>query len=363
MITIIKAFFVGLGRSLNALGLALLIFFILFIVTAPFGFAMKKILGESIGSSRVHEDLRAGFDMAWYGEFEAEAEGLAATFGPDQTAGVLPMLNNAERFLNGQLFKMNGSILAVAIAVLLFWTFMTGGLIDRFASGHARYERVGFLSQAGRYFFPFLFLLILAAVAYWAIFVELSPVLFEQVDIRTRDATSEWTVLYWTMGAYAILCIFFMLAWLFLEYARISMVVNRRLNPIGGFFRGLGFVLAHPFRTIILFLLILAVQVALVYGYARVPQLLDESTYQQILASLAIGFVYIFLLIFIKLWFIAGQTAMYQYVHYRGGDGEVAVEKEPTTAPPEMDVEEVEPEPEPEPPTMSEKLIANDEQE
>ena len=80
-----KAMFKGFWRVLSSPGLIVWLWLVNVVVALPMAWMMTDSLRSSIGASLVDEKLTEGFDMLWFGEFEAQAKGLETTFTPTVT--------------------------------------------------------------------------------------------------------------------------------------------------------------------------------------------------------------------------------------------------------------------------------------
>ena len=84
-------------------------------------------LASQIGASRVHESLRDGFDIEWYGEFADDARGLASTFRPTVT-GAGAFYDNLEGWVEGSIFRGVPLLVGVGVAYALVWAlFLSEG--------------------------------------------------------------------------------------------------------------------------------------------------------------------------------------------------------------------------------------------
>ena len=120
-------------------------------LSIPLAIGMRNVLEHSLDSSRAREKLRSGFDLEWYGEFEAAGSSFARTFGPS-VIGILPVAGDLERILDGTLFEVDSIVLLPAAVLLLVWAFLGGGIIARYS--RRAMERGGICPEFGRIFFP-----------------------------------------------------------------------------------------------------------------------------------------------------------------------------------------------------------------
>lgn len=309
--SVLKNFATGIGRVLKSPALILWVYSAGVLLALPLAHYLRGVLHGSFGASLVNENMRAGFDLSWYGEFSAGITGLGATFGPWVT-GILPVLSNLQMLLDGQALRNSGSILLAGGTLLLLWTFFAGGILDRYANPDAPRARARFFFHCGEYFFPFLRLLVISLALYWAVFRWVANPLHGWVERATRDVTAERTVLLCTFAVYALTALLLALSAMVLDYARIAIVVEYRRSALFAFLRGVRFVLGNPLITSGLFLLLVLVGFVLLMGYAAVAPGPGQTTWGAVLAAFLVGQAFILARIVLKLWFLAAQTALFQ---------------------------------------------------
>jgi hypothetical protein len=306
-----NSFTAGLKRVFHTPALACWIYLALIVLAFPLTAVMRNILRESIGSSLVHQNLRQGFDLDWYGEFAAGHSGMAKTFGPS-VVGILPMLGNLEKLLDGMILETDGTLLAAGALFLLVWAFFGGGIIRRYARPDEPFERSVLFANSARYCFRFLRLLVISVVVYLALARWLAGPLFSWVERMTRDVTVEKTAMLYTALAYAIFVLILIFVSMALDYAKIAMVTENRKSALLALLRGFGFILSHPFRCSGLYLALLLVGGLWLFAYDWIAPGPNQSSYSGVLLIFAAGQVFLVGRLVLKLWFLAGQTLLYQ---------------------------------------------------
>jgi len=309
--SILKSLASGFGRMARFPSLLLWVYLAMLGLAAPLAMAMRAILKNSIGDSLVHENLRQGFDLAWYGEFSASRSGLGDTFSPS-VVGILPMLSNLEKLLEGEIYKADWTILLAGLLFLLVWTFFGGGILDRYAWPQEPHSRSRLFSQGSEYFFRFVRLLVISLLLYWAIFRWIARPLDDWVVEATRDVTVETSVMLYRLLVYALVGFLLVVAAMALDYAKIAMVVERRRSALLAFGRGLRFVLAHPLKTFGLFLMLVGVGFFLLLGYVLVAPGPGQMSTTAVLLAFLVGQAYLLARLMLKLWFLASQTALFR---------------------------------------------------
>ena len=308
---IVRSFVAGLEKVVQFPSLIAWLYLTSVLLTVPLALSMRTLLKDSLGSSLVHENLRQGFDMDWYGEFSSGSAGLADSFGPS-VVGSLPILSNLEKLIDGEILQADGTILLAGLLFLLAWAFFAGGILDRYAHPDEPPTRARFFSQNGEYFFRFVRLLIISLLFYWGIFRWVANPLHDWLEDATRDVTQEKTVILFTLLVYALVAFLLLLVSLVLDYAKIALVVERRRSALLACLRSARFVLAHPGSALGLYLLLAAVGLLLVWLYSLVAPGPGQSGATTILLAFLVGQIYLIARLGLKLWFLAGQTALFQ---------------------------------------------------
>lgn len=303
-------FSAGLRRVLMAPSLVAWVYLISLVVAFPLTLAMKDLLQASFEGSLVEDRLRQGFDPAWHEEFAAGSTGLGKTFGPS-LVGILPMLGNLERLLDGTLHQVDTTVLGAGMVMLLVWSLLLGGILSRFAHDGEQNSGSIFLTRGRLFFGRFLRLSLISVLLYWAIFRGIGNPLHRWIETMTRDTTVERTALIYTILAYALVGSLFLLTQLLLDYARICLVVEERRSVLLALFRALGFVKDHRRAVLGLYLLLSAAALLWLLAYAWLAPGPNQSTWITILLAFLLGQVYLVGRWILKLWFLASQTHLF----------------------------------------------------
>ena len=281
------------------------------VIALPLTAAMRGILRDAFGTSLVQEQMRQGFDLDWFGEFNAKAGGLAGTFGPG-VVGILPVLGNLERLLDGRILAIDPTVLSAGILFMLAWAFLSGGILRRFADPGQPRTRSAFFGACAEYFFRYVRLLAISLLVYWVLFRWISTPLHSWVERLTRDVTVERTAMLYTAGVYALVGLLLVIASLCLDYAKIAMVAEERSSAILAFFRGIRFFFSYPRQTIVLYLLILLTGACLFAVYALVAPGPGQAGNFALVVTFLVSQCYLLARVYLKLWFLASQTLLFQ---------------------------------------------------
>jgi hypothetical protein len=313
---LIRCYTKGLGLVRRFPSLIFWIWLACVVIALPLTAAMRNILNDSFGTSLVQEQMSRGFDLDWYGEFNSKTSGLGATFGPG-VVGILPVIGNLERLLDGRVFTIDRTVLSAGILFMLAWAFLSGGILVRFYDPRRAGTRSAFFGACAEYFFRYLRLLVISLLAYWALFRWISTPLNSWVERLSRDVTVEWTAMMYTAGVYALVGLLLIVLSLTLDYAKIAMVAEERASAILAFVRGIRFFLSCPLQTFALYLLILLSGALLVAVYALLAPGPGQTGDVALLATFFVSQCYVLGRIVLKLWFLAGQTLWFQTVTER----------------------------------------------
>jgi len=306
-------FMAGLRRVLRSPALIFWIFATSLLLTLPLTVAMRNAIKQSVGTSLVQQNLRQGLDMDWLGEFLSQGDGIRGTFGP-RVVGFLPVLINLDKLLDGRIFSAELGISIAGMLFLLVWAFFGGGILSRYARPEKLYTRSTFFADSGEYFLRFVRLVILSILVYLALYQWVAAPLFRLIDRLTRDTPAEIPEMVYSGLVFLLLAFLLMILSMAMDYAKIAMVVENRRSSILAFLRGLRFVFSNKLKSLGLYLLLILVGVILfgIYGLlAPGPNQANDFT---LIVAFIGGQVFLIARLILKLWFLAGQTMLFQSV-------------------------------------------------
>ena len=307
----IKCLAVGLKRVFHTPSLILWLYIALIALAFPLAAAMRSVLRGAIGDSLVQQNLRQGFDLDWYGEFAAKHAGLAGSFGPG-VVGILPMMGNLEKVVDGTLFETDGTVLAVGVLFLLVWAFFGGGVIYRYANPENDFSRPILFAESARFFCRFVRLLIVSVALYWAVAHWLAGELFRWMEEATRDVTAERTVMLYTALIYALILLVLVLLGVVFDYAKIALVCENRSSAILALVRGFRFVLAHPVKCSGIYLALLLAGGIWLAAFSLIAPGPNQSTTLAVILTFGLGQLFLLGRLILKLWFLSGQTLLFE---------------------------------------------------
>ena len=246
------SFFEGLKRVRSAPALVLGAYAITVVLALPLAITMRGLLQSHLGASLAAEGAADGVNYDWWQEFRSQATGIGTTFSPT-IIGFAATLDNISSLLDGE-----REIVPIAGALALYllaWTFLVGGIIDRYARQRP-IRAAGFFAASGVHFFRLLRLAVLSGLAYWWLFAYVHPWLFLEwfVD-RTRTMSVERDVFFWRVVLYVVFGILLVMVNVIFDYAKIRIVVEDRRSALGALFAATRFVWRQRGRVAALYAL------------------------------------------------------------------------------------------------------------
>ncbi len=304
--TILSAWRDGI-RRVNAAPLMLAGMYLLTLLVAlPLSLVLRGMIEEQLGDSLVAETVASGTSLDWWQEFSAQASGLGTTFVPS-IVGFGAVLDNVSGLLDN--LPMAATIAGATIAWMVLWSFLSGGVIDRYARQRPTRTH-GFFAACGTHFWRFLRLGLLAWLAYGFLFAYVHPLLFDDFyPWVTRDLIVERTTFLIRLVCYLVFIALLVAVNVAFDYARIRTVVEDRYSSVGSLVAGVRFIRRHP-AAVRLYLVngVLFVVLAVIYGVVT-P---GAPSGAAIWLALGLGQLYILLRHYVKLLFYASQTSFFQ---------------------------------------------------
>jgi hypothetical protein len=248
-------------------------------------------------------------------EFGEQATGVSATFG-SAVIGFAAPLENVSAFIEGE--ARPTPLVAVAIGGVLLWTFLSGGIIDRFARNRATGTH-GFFQACGGFFGPLLRLGLVSALVYGVLLLSWRPWLFDVVyDRATRNVDAERTAFAVRTAIYVLFLLPVTLCHLVFDYAKVRIVVEDRLSALGAIRAALGFLRRRWHGALAVYLCNAGVLALVFAAYALVAPGAGAAGVSMWL-GLAVGQGYVLARIWSKLLFWASEVEWFlsQLAHTR----------------------------------------------
>jgi hypothetical protein len=305
---IVDSFVQGIKRTVSAPAILLGVFLLTTGMAVPLAIALRATLGTHIGSSLAAYEAADAVNHDWWQEFQAQASGLASTFTPS-VVGFAAVLENLSGVLDGE--APIAPLAGVLGAYIAAWTFLSGGIIDRLARQRPTRAH-GFFAASGVFFLRFLRLAAVAGLLYWVLFAVIHEWLLEDAYRRaTQDLASERAAFAWRVVLYIAFGALLVVANVLFDYAKVRAVVEDRRSMLLALAAAARFVYRNRARVFGLYAANAVLFVALVGLWAMLAPGAGGAG-----LSMWLGFVlaqvYIVARLFLKLQFIASQTALFQ---------------------------------------------------
>jgi hypothetical protein len=274
----------------------------------PFALAVRDQIAAQLGSSLAAGALADGVNNDWWSEFTAQATGLGATFTPS-IIGFASTLDTLSRVLDAR--YPPATLMWLLAGYLALWTFLSGGILDRYARQRPTRAH-GFFSACGRLWFRLARLTALAGFVYWLLFKYVHPWLFLDVlrDL-TRGLGVERSSFLWRLLFYVVFGVVLLTINLVFDYARVRLVVEDRRSALGAVRGSLRFLWNHPLQVTALYALN-GLGVVLLLALWSVASPGVYGTGLAMWTAFAAGQLYLVARLVLKLHFLASQTALFQ---------------------------------------------------
>jgi hypothetical protein len=294
MARVFAAFADGWGRVFRAPAILFGVFIVTWLVAFPAGRLIDQAGAPPAGRAEAADALATGFDRTF-----------------------TPTLLGADRFVQHTHALLSDGALTVefvaaAATTLVVWTFLLGGVLDRYARRRPTRAQA-FFGACGVCFFRFLRLGVVAAAGHYVLFGLIHAWVFLPTYqyLTGGEATAAGSVPLLLLPLYAV---FLMLAAFWsavIDYARIRAVVEDRRSALGAILAGWRFVTGHPLKTSGLYLLNAAAFGVALGAYALAFPGAGAAGPTG-LGALAAANVYLLARVALKLAFFASQAALFQ---------------------------------------------------
>ena len=199
-------------------------------ISLPLAFAVREMLETHFGRSLMAEAALRGASYEWWQEFTAQATALGTTFVPS-IAGFGAVLLNLSNLLDNA--PLVTAVAGVTGAWLVLSSFLSGGILDRFARNRPTRGR-GFFGACGAHFPAIARLGLIALAIYTSLFYWLHPFFFTIAYSRLmHEVAVERTAFAIRVGLYAAFLLILFAVNVIVDYARIRIVVEDRRSAIG----------------------------------------------------------------------------------------------------------------------------------
>lgn len=307
MKTILPSFLDGLRRVGRAPAILAGVLLLTLLVVLPPAIVLRGTIEESLGDSLAAGEAADAVNQEWWTEFSSDATGLGRSFSP-RIIGFGGVLDNLSGMLDDRAHVP--AIAVLACGYVLLWTFLIGGILDRYARNRA-IRAQAFFSACGVFFFRFVRLGVFSVIAYGLLFGPVHAWLF---DSLYPWATENWSVersafllraaLYLVFGGLLVaLNVLF-------DYAKVRAVVEDRRSAVGALMAAFRFIRRHPLPVLGLYALNGAVFLAILGIYALVAPGARGGWF--VWAGFVVTELYVLARLALKLTFYASETSLFQ---------------------------------------------------
>lgn len=295
-------------RRVNRAPLVLFgMFLVTLLVALPLALALHGMIEAHLGASLAAEAAAAGVNTDWWQEFTAQASGLGRTFAPS-LIGFGAVLDNLSALLDNA--PLAATIAGATIAWLVLWSFLSGGVLDRYARNRPT-RTAGFFAACGTHVWRFLRLALAGWVVYFLLFGMLHGAIFGAVERASGDLTAERQAVALRGAGYLLFGALLLFCTAVFDFARVRIVVEDRRSALGALVASLRFLRRHPGRVAGLYALNGGLCALLLAAYAAAAPGAPRSGAHLVLV-LVLGEVYILARHYLKLLFYASEVALFQ---------------------------------------------------
>ena len=304
----------GLGKVLGSPGLVLWLWIVNVAIALPATAVLTESIRDSVGTSLVHQNLRDGFDMGWYGEYRAQAKGVESSFTPTVT-GAGAFLNNIEAWFNGDIFETYRGLLGLGILYAILWSFFVGGILQRYGEGAGLFRLNEFFAECASYFFRFFRLAIISGVFYYLVY-RFAGWLFQKMETSTRDMTSEESVFAYVLAGSLFVVFLLTFVNMAFDYAKIATFRENRRSMVLAMLKGFGFVLSNLGKTTTLYYGLGLAGVLMLLVYNIIAPGVGQSSASGVAIAFLIGQAYLVAKLVLRLTFYAGEIVLFDGVRH-----------------------------------------------
>jgi len=299
----------GLHRVASAPAVIAIVWLTTTLVSLPLTLMIRSDILQSLDGKLAAREAAQGINYEWMREFDGHATGLAATFRPT-IVGFAAVLDNLSAYVDNT--RRPTAIAAAAGIYVFVWTFLAGGVIDRYMTIHRTANIPEFVRACWQYFGRFVRLQIVTGVAYGVLFGVLHRWMFADIYPQiVRNVLLERTAFFIRLSLYAIFALLIAKVDLILDFAKIRTVAERRRSVVIAVMASVRYIRRNLGPTIGLYLLDAAAFTVLlsVYAYVAPP---GGGTGATVWAGVLIGQAYIIGRLCVRLLFFASEAALFQ---------------------------------------------------
>ena len=299
----------GIRRVASAPGVVVAVWVATALVSVPLAVAVRTDIMHSLGPSMAADGVARGMNYEWMEEFAAHARGLATTFRPT-IVGFNAVLDNLSAYLDNE--RRPFALVVAAGVYMLCWAFLSGGVIDRYATTKDAIQSGRFLAACRRYFFRFVRFAIVTALVYGVAAGLLHRLMFDGAYARAiRGINVESTVFVIRVAFYLVFVLLLAAVGLVIDFAKIRAVVEDRRSVIVALTASWRFIRHNAAAVIGVYVLNAATFALVLAAYSFVAPG-GGGTGAMVWAAVFIGQAYIIGRLCVRLLFFASEVALFQ---------------------------------------------------
>jgi hypothetical protein len=274
----------------------------------PLSLIVRDAISEHLGNSMLAEQAARGVNVQWWSEFIAQTGAVGKTF-ETTIIGFAAVLDNLSTLADRRMRPL--PIIIAGAAYIVLWLFLSGGILDRYARGRPTrvYE---FFAACGTYFLRFLRLAPIIGGTHFALFASVHPLLLDYIyrDV-TRNVTQERSAFFIRLALYGVFAAVVASFNVLFDYAKVRAVVEDRRSMLGALVASWRFIRRHAGAVAGLYILNTGLFVGVLLLYALVAPG-PETTGARMWLGIVVTQVYVAARIWVKLVFLASETALFQ---------------------------------------------------
>lgn len=228
--TVVDTFREGARRAARAPAVLIGTLVLNLLVAAPLAYVLRGTIAAHFGASQMADDALREMNTDWWGELHERQAGLGATLTPS-VIGFAVVLRNVSDLLDAE--APDARLIGPIATWLVLWTFLAGGIIDRYARNGPLHAQ-GFFGTCGHHVFRLLRLGLLSGAAYVILFSVAHPLLFDTIYGALTDGLAvQRTAFFIRLALYLLFGLLLMAVHIVTDVTRVRAVVEDRRSMIG----------------------------------------------------------------------------------------------------------------------------------
>lgn len=203
-------------------------------------------------------------------------------------------------------------LIAVGIVYLVLTLLTTGGTLAVFSSAEKRFSASTFFRGCGMFFWRFFRLFIVALIFYGIFVLAVNAGLTAGLDRLTRNWTHEKYVLFLGWAKLLVVAYLFFLVNMVFDYAKVRMVVDESRSSVAAAFRSIKFVFRNFGKTTAVYFLCLLLAVIIIVIYNPLESVLPQYTRKWVVAVFLLQQIFILARVYVRLTFFSSEVILYE---------------------------------------------------